>query len=61
MNLRDFCSKFKVGVQRPYCNRIFQYNKNNNIVEIFYLKRNSDLDNKIYFEHYKFSLMKHKL
>jgi len=61
MNLRDFCSNFKVGVQRPYCNKICHHSRNKRRVGIFYLKRSSDPNNVLYYEYCKFSLIKYKL
>ena len=60
MNLRDFCSNFKVGVQRPYCNKICHHSRNKRRVGIFYPKRSSDPNNVLYYEYYKFLLIKYK-
>ena len=60
MNLRDFCSNFKVGSYKEYWNKICYHNRNKRHVGIFYLKRSSDPNNILYYEYCKYSLMKYK-
>jgi len=60
MNLCNFCRKFKVGIWRPYKNKICHHLKES-YAGIFYLKRSSNPNNDLYTKYCKYSLIKFKL